>query len=430
MLGGSPATHRRSGESFGLPLFLAAMSRALGLAIEDVVATGLILASGDVRAVHGVAAKVRAACAHADAQDIPALRFLVPELNETDALGAKRPGDTVVAVRNVQGALQACWPEEGFEDALTAHLSQRLSPSIDHLYELVVDGAHGFAPWRMIAQVADRLALLCDDDPQRRWEAQVAAAIAARHAGAPRALPPGSLERIAEIPSRAFAMALMAHVIQGVADAGHDWVGVAGVAPTMLAEPEAGGVEGARLHGAMGRLYAAWHEWGRARHHLHRALVGWAENRRHHEATHALCELLRVEGMAGHVDGVVALEAWVQRCKDSARLTPDSAEYLDLAIGRAYVQLGEAARATPWLSSTATNMVDSLLRWRAIGGDADALSALCRRDPDGEDRALVELARGSGDPRWRMALQPAEDVARLGRLGVTAGPDIARYWRY
>jgi hypothetical protein len=85
--------------------------------------------------------------------------------------------------------------------------------------------------------------------------------------------------------------------------------------------------------------------------HLRAAIKGWKEAWEEKEISRPLCELLRVLGIAGHTEEVVALcENEVNAYELAPGASDKSIGFLRVAAGRALVQVNEPTRACEYLT--------------------------------------------------------------------------------
>lgn len=388
----SPLTHALAvvkDPSLELSVALWRASRWTGLGVpDDVYATGTVAADGAIGRVGSVDTKCLA---------VPdGARVLVHKDNEADV--PERCAAVVVGTLN--DALKAVWPDPTFPDDRLDRRKTRATAEF-------VRKTMGAAPWRAIAAGLAR---------QDRADPVVAAAlsIALRHAGEP--VP---LER------RAAAMdVLLAHYVQGAADAGQQpWREVAREAErSLLAEPR--NDSEAQVFGALGRLHSAWRDYDPAVRWLDGAIRyfgSWGLA----EASHVLCERLRIAGIRGEtLDDALIQDAFACLDAQEARNRP----FLETALLR-YARQRPSPEIAGALDGRLTHGVSGL--WARLCGlpaapldpEEEALLAL-HEDPDDAD--AIERLRASGRGA-RRDLERFEDLLAPGeRLGAV----VAREWRY
>jgi hypothetical protein len=342
----------------------------------------------------------------------------------------------VHGVRTIAEAVRACWGD-AFQPALEDHLSRHAASAADRLFELVLGTPTTFLPWSQIEQAAHAVAA-AQEGGDSTWQMEVVTAIAGRHAGKPLALPESIWERLGEL-RRPLRLRLLAHAIQGVNDAAQEpWRDMAHRACEALNRPGDEDEGDAKVLGALGRLHAGWGEWDAARAHLVRAIETWQELRRASEMSFGVCELLRVEGICGTPSALDRALNFARQCREHDETVEISQAYLDLAMGRALVQLGvrtgdaarrEAGLATLGACRPGSLLLNTRLRWRSIGGDDSALEALESTSPDA---LLARMARGEAPRGWREKMWNHPDLSRAERiLGADADPRaVAAIWRY
>lgn len=414
------------GASLGLPTALAAASWLLELPVPATVAASARVApDGRLLPVEGLQEK------------LALLRAWAPQVERLlVAQGQVVPGQSgpikVTRVRDLGEALVATWPHldsGGLEELLLAAEDGRALAR--RLFALTVRGSPQVLAWDLVRRLAERLRPRVEGEAA--WQAAVVEAIAARHDadnGVPLPLPD-----LSGLPW-GLRLDLRAQEVQHLADqAAADWVGVA-----RSAEEEAraaSGLEGAaRLHGALGRLYAAWGEVQAAGRHLEAAVTGWRALYLDGQASRPLCEWIRVLGAAGDLP---ALRGVLTQALPATWEHPDCGEadraYLSLSVGRALVQAGAPEEAAPWLQERQGEPPDtriSRLRWRlqvAEAAEDEAELAAGEGRLWGEARALVALDRGGQD----LSTLDRAEVERLltWRPRGTTGPrHVARWWRY
>lgn len=426
-----PATLQ--GSSFGLPILLAAVSRALGLPLpQGLASTGELVDSGAVLSVAGIESKLTACMALRS----PIRRVLIPaenlaEAHRWQARDAARAGLEITAVRSITDSLDFAFGADRLEAALDEAYARDPERAADVLFDIALGNSRQFLPWAWLSKSAAELAdaLPADSDP--RWRAEVSSAIFDRHAGRPRALPPGSDRWIAALHGRDLRMRLTAHALQGLADsAAEPWQPAALAARRMIATRHNRSAADGELLGALGRLYASWHRWPQARTHLQAAIQVWEDTHRLKEASHPICELLRITPLSAP-SALGAVVADAERVLAVADLPEQSAAFVRLALGRAWVTAGKSAEGVDQLRAGAAPLAGSRLRWLAIAGDPQARAQLT---PGSLDHALFSLHRGEPLTAHEPALSAKDTGVDLRRIRAinprAAGRWVALRWRY
>ena len=307
--------------------------------------------------------------------------------------------------------------------------------------------------WPLVSEVAIALLRHVDvTDETGRFELEIVRDIARRHTGvtAPIAWPePSALEPY----TMSERLTILAHVVQSVADG--EWSAVPEYATRALATLEASqSPDALRLRGAVGRALAAVGEYDRARAVLEEALAGWLATDAG-EASYALCELLRVEGIRSSEGRVRELWKTVESVLPA--VGPMGHPYLLLALGRALAQAGLSKDALAVLADVAadghapSHVQTAVQRWRAFAARAmrseELSAALAQLEHLGESdqRVLAQLDAGGLDVlRTKahldalLAIAGSGDEARrlLNRLGpglstqaIAERPEIVRRLR-
>lgn len=402
------------GASFGLPFFLAHLSAAAGVPVDaDLAASAEVTPEGAVLPVDRLGRKLDAVRAWAPG----VRRVLVAEAQIAEARAAAG-GLEVIGVAHVREAIAAAFGE-AFEAAVFARWAadpEAARQAADTFFRFVLREPRAALRWAGVQRALDHLRTGADGPA--RWKAEVAHAVAGRHAGAPLPVPPppdGLTLR------RADRIALLAHRVQAHNDATADgWEGLAREAEDALAADGDACQHDFKLLGALGRLHAGWGRFDAARGFLRRAVAGWMDTDELPEASYPLCELVRVAGLSGDAAALDDAERLVRRCLADPRTTDHARTFLQLALGRAHATLGhaEAARAAfadgaaPWTEGYG-HVRASRLRW------------LARVDPDGPHLARLEALVAEDDEAafaLHLARADAGDAAALDALA----PDDAR----
>ncbi|MFN7146413.1 MAG: hypothetical protein ACK4YP_21750, partial [Myxococcota bacterium] len=201
------------GASFGLPFFLAHLSTAAGVPVDaDLVASAEVTPEGAVLPVERLALKLAAVRAWA-----PAVRRVM--VAEAQVGEARRVADglEVVGVAHVRDAIAPAFGGDAFEAAVFARWADDPDAArwaAETFFRFVLREPHAALRW---AGVQRALAHLREHtDGHARWRAEVAHAIAGRHAGAPIPVPPAPADLRLR---RVHRVALLAHRVQAHNDA-------------------------------------------------------------------------------------------------------------------------------------------------------------------------------------------------------------------
>lgn len=347
------------GPSYGLPMLITAWGRLAGVAPRaDVAATGVVDPYGGVTKVEGVKNKVAALVQWGGRVGT----LLVPTINVSEAEAARDAlgsGMVVKGIRHVLEAVQFAFP------TATADLARLVDPDEQarRLFSDMLMAAYGAVNWTAIAEFARSLSVLPGLTARAQWQAEVAGSIALRWARQPQLIPRsyGFEQGLGEDDHTV----LLAHALQAHTD-------LRSRCPAdELAEmrAEAAGRTTAyrrRLLGALGRYAASQGDLFGAAGDSRSAVDAWLEHGPHAEATYPLSELARVAGVAGNRAELVACEASFGRL---GGVPPLSRCFVLLAIGRAWVVLGELKNAHKWLVDQEelwTHATDGIrgARWR------------------------------------------------------------------
>jgi hypothetical protein len=191
------------------------------------------------------------------------------------------------------------------------------------------------------------------------------------------------------------------------------------------------------LAGALGRAHAAWYEHDEAMRWLERAAEGWLELERAHDASYAVCELLRVASGCGDAARTErALERFAGPVLDDPRTAASARAFLHVAIGRALVLLSDPRRGLSWLEDRAApfGLAPPHARLAGMRWRAEALSELDREPAARALRDRVAAASGPGEESAIALLARVDRAAREGRAGalmseVEAHPLLGRELR-
>lgn len=418
------------GASYGLALSLAITSDLLRLPLPaSLASTGVLQVDGSVAPVDGLRRKVELVL-----HEAPGIQqLLVPASQQEQAqeaaaralsdleLGPEEGWLTIVPVSTFQDAFDHAFPdadarlEERWREPAVA---QRLA---NELYRMTLFDSPVVLGWSAIERCAEGL-LVQDPSPRDQERLRWVHAIAKRHRGV-KELPlpwPEEAELLRE--PRASRLRRLAQVVQSEAEVGKDPGAAADRARPWLRPPLERASDDAVLLGAMGRAYGAAERDEAAIAVLREAIEAWHDVGSAAESTHALCELLRQLGMAADRDGLrTVVEHHIPRVEADPRVSDKSLGFVRVALGRAYVQAGEAALGRDELSGVPDSRALPLiaegarLRWLALAHDALG-------DFGEADAARRRLLQRSKAPYpWRLQTALAHlDAARRD------GDDLAR----
>lgn len=416
LIAAGPLPEVVDGPSLGLAMAIAQASLFLEVPIPtDLLALGVIDAHGGVRPVDGVPEKLAWVRGGA-----PAIRRLVV------ARGTPvPPGWAVLEVDTVAEAVAQVFPPAALglpDDPDERRALARL------LRQKAWIGRHGLLDWPTVARMAETLRDVLPEGDSRR-EAEVAAAIARRHHGrvAPLPWPVPPWPWLGQPATRVRAVA---QVVQSWTD------GASSPLPGQLAEAERSlrtrddrSAEDAELLGALGRAWAAVGELEAAQRHLSDAVSLWFALDRDADCSHALCELLRVAALRKDEEALALAIRRAQDGLDTSLFQGLSPHYVQHALLRAAVLIGDGARAPQVPATLRTPEPDlgrSTQRWwaRALdlkGQRAQADAARASIPADTVEAQLAHL-----DAALRDGRDPAAVVAAL-REG-SEGHQFERIW--
>lgn len=406
-----------AGESFGLSLCVAAAAYHLPLpSPSHLAAIGCVASDGTVLPVDGLRAKL--SILHDWALGVTTVLTSAAQSEEADAL-AREIGASwqIVGVRSVGEAIGCAFPNWWTDlQSRWADDIPLLTQLAHDLHRLARDGSNQLLGWRALADVAEAVASRFPSDDPARKEAQFAARVARRHDGE-QALLPLDGEWLASM-RRPLRLRCLAHVIQSHGDCADELdQGVIGEAIKALPEhPLDDSPDDLRLLGATGRTLAAFFRYPEAEGMLERAVRGWFELDRAPEASHSLCELLRVTSATQPHDLFLdTVTLYAERVLGDPRAPEISRGFVRYWSGRGFSVLGDDARAYEYLTDADFDwnlLPDHLracrLRWvvrvtRRLGRPEIALKYHC---------ALEALA--NQNPATKFALALAElDRAQL-----------------
>jgi tetratricopeptide (TPR) repeat protein len=426
---GTPPT-ALDGASFGLSLALATASHLLDLPMQStLVASAALHLDGSLGTVDGIARKVRLVMEHAPG--ITTFLVAAGQEHEAERARAQLLGelglDTASSwLRIVPVTTFAEAFAHAFPDALDALRARFRDPAVAEriaaeLHRLALFDTPLVLGWRAVVTCAIALARAVQR-PETRARLDTVRRIAERHAGEGQLMPWPDDAELRTLP-RALRLRLLAHVVQSAADAGVDAHAHARRALRLVRPPLERAAEDAVLLGAAGRALAAAGNEAEAIVTLREATQAWSEIACPHESSHALCELLRLLGMRGQHDEVLALCAGAAT---SFLLDPRSPEksigYLRVAAGRAMVQVALPEKALDYLDDDGrwpplpASAEGARERWRARALDAVGRSeeaARCRRTLDARSDRGPALAFQAGLAQLDRARRTGQDTIAL-----------------
>lgn len=362
------------GDSFGLAMLLGVVSLLLGEGFPaDLCALASLTSDGRIDRVDGLREKLETVARAA----LAVRRVIVAPDQEREAR-------EVLATLPRRLALVALDPDAPLAGAMTAAFDDmedcptglwqtpaQVEDGAEELFRLALEGWPVLLRWQGVAAAARKLAadataVALPPLAARKalWKAAFARDVALRHTGegvlldwpAPEVLDWFLLQD---------RLTVLAHVVQSAADVGREMEAYAWRAMDGMPRPGDRCDGHLRLLGAVGRTFAAAGRLDRAADALDEAVQGWFDLGRGADASMALCELLRVRGLAGR-DGRAALQAaeerWLGRFVRCRGLSPASLGFVRLAAGRARVQAGDPAAAVEHLDDVAPSGVD----WSAM----------------------------------------------------------------
>ena len=279
----------------------------------------------------------------------------------------------VIGVLSLSEACDRLFGLHGMAEAGVLVPPEFVEKSREALFRAALAPERSVMEWRLVAAVAGGILHTVEHlDDASAYELRLVRAIAWRHDGKDAFIEwpeDDCLERY----DQSTRLELLAHLVQSAAD------GDLGRVPeylerAMAAVRDLEGQAVLKLRGAIGRALASVGRFEEAVDVLDDALAHWMRIDRS-QVSFALCELLRVLGVLGKRERVLALKELVQTQLVDA-LSVDSRRYVDLALGRALTQVGEAALALDLLEAEAPSghardhVYDAAYRWRAAAARA------------------------------------------------------------
>jgi hypothetical protein len=339
------------GESFGLSLSVAAAAYHLQLpSPSHLAAIGCVASDGTVLPVDGLRAKL--SILHDWALGVTTVLTSAAQSEEAGALTREIGASwRIVGVRSVGDAISCAFPNWWTDLQSRWADDVPLLKQVAHdLHRLARDGSNQLLGWRALADVAEAVASRFPSDDPARKEAQFAALVARRHEGE-RALLPVDGEWLASM-RRPLRLRCLAHVVQSHGDCADELdQGVIGEAIQALPkQPLDDSPDDLRLLGAVGRTLAAFFRYSEAEGMLTRAVRGWFELDRAPEASHSLCELLRVTSATQQHDPFRdTVSRYAQRVLGDPRAPEVSRGFVRYWSGRGFIVLGDDARGYEYL---------------------------------------------------------------------------------
>lgn len=342
------------GESFGLSMCLAAAAHCLGLPSPSTVAASAVVdGDGTLFEVGGLAEKLRVL--HDWALGIETIIVAANQFEQA-ALITRELGALwrVVSARTVADAIVTAFPNLWSDLGARWNQPAKLAQVAGDLFRLARDGSNQVLSWKGIEDAAERvLAGLPAESPAAK-DARFAYGIARRHEGHD-ALLDFDHRYLADM-RRPLRLRCLAHIIQSHADCAEifDPAIERAVADLLPSDARGDSVDDLWLSGAIGRMLAAFFHYERAEVSLRRAVVGWFELDRVPEASHALCELLRVVALTDQHHPFSQLEReFAEPFLMDPRCDGVSRAFVLYALGRGHALLGKNIEAQRRLSDPA-----------------------------------------------------------------------------
>lgn len=455
------------GASFGLSMCLAVASKFLDIPLPTTLAaTCEVDSAGRTAPVQDRGLEAKVEIVASEALGVTQLLLHPSQRDQAQRIAQSVRGDLeCVGIQTVGEAVRRAFPD------LTERISSWWADATDarrsanELFRAVVAGDVVLLEWRAVAAAAERLMSLLGDDPHSHLRAGLARAVARRHCGdaAPLDWPDDAWLRAQRRPLR---QRLVAHVVQSAIDgaSAHTAEFAARALTTVPAEGDEH-PEDLMVLGAVGRALAGLERYADAARHLTRAVRGWLELGRSADASYALCELLRVEGILASDDDAdvraaarARLEVTVQdhalAFLEDPEVSRVSAGFVQAAVERALVLADDAPASLSFEARTTTDPIDWLAevprhlaitrgRWRAralaatdrwdeAGAVRAEVLALCAEEPSNRELALLTLldqARAASEPVEALLpeLQTQPVVASIVVTGLTTDAISRRY---
>ena len=401
------APQQLDGDSYGLALHLAAVSIATGVPLDTTVLALGSVVNGYVARVEGIAQKAAVIKAYA-----PSARLVVVASQQECEWKAVFD-DSEIAVVGVDCVERAA--TYAFADVDWANVVQEawathedVARALHSIYRHALSPKSPLLDWTALAITANALQSRLDR-AEDLWRARFAESVAARHSGRTVSLPELGSDMLHSLP-RPIRLQVLAHYVQDANDGVSKIRERIALAAPQVASPRERHAEDLVLVGALARGHAALREFGRAVDLCREAVAGWYELDELHNASHPLCEWLRLVGLQGNHGCLDEIRRdWLPlfRCEPRA---DESQAFIELALGRALVLTDDATAALNELAlerscwrNAPIHVLVSMHRWRAnaldtIGDSHQAALARAaqrveaeRKDPD-QYRVFVALA--------------------------------------
>jgi hypothetical protein len=402
------------GPSYGLSMLLAVASLLLDEPLPvDIVASATVDATGGLGPVEGIEDKLFILAG----SGLGLKRLLVaqPQVAKAKELLAE-----LGSPLEVQGARSASEVFQELFGASYQSLSERLNQpeqtrqAARKLFHLALEARSPILDWEAVERGAAKVLDKLTPDTPAFMEAQTARQVARRHnhKSAPLDWPADML--LSQLP-RPIRDKLIAQVVQAANDEGEQRIEeiverARASLPSSVVdcyEPQL------IMRGAIGRALVSLRRHEEARVFLLDTVEAWRELGQFEEASHAICELLRVIGILGEPTGQEAVLPLVEQFRASPRLDAGSRAFLHLALGRAYVLVGRPEHALTFLedgdvfwSATRDHVQECRHRWQA-----KAFVALGR----------AHEARELRQSLYRTARYPSALLAQLDEILETGG---------
>lgn len=339
-----PALHdaeQLEGRSFGASMVLALASQMLRRPLpSDFAASAAIRPDGALEPVERIDEKLTAICDYA----LGVTRFFIAPAQEISTRAQRRAtsaGVLIHRVGDVDGLMEAVLPEAFGGDALTP---SALDARARELYRFALS-RRALLSWKKVEAAATRVRDALPRDAAARGLAEFAALVAARHQGRSKSITPPADEVLRAMP-RPTRLKHIAHVVQSHTDAGDPALNeVASWAREWLPELRECSEEELEVRGAIGRALSVLGRHAEGIAFLEDTVAHWIEIEHAHEASLALCELVRLLGITGDRARLDTMRhSFIPAVLDDARTDLDSEAFVRLALGRASVQVGDIMR--------------------------------------------------------------------------------------
>ena len=411
------------GPSFGLSFALAMASRMLGVVVpESVAATGAVDALGRVSEVGQIARKVRAI------QELaPRVRTLFvasDDLKEAQAANAGRldiqPVDTLYQL------LVKVFGEGTLErDFAGTTDPMRRKTVVEALFRLALGDRRAVVDWSPVERAAVSAVTHWDLHGFLRFQAETAAAIAARHERNGGIMPPFLSEWQARLPV-SVRLDLVAQHVQQAADTGTPGLRAAEELVTAnLARGKDAFPGHLRILGSWSRLLWVTGRPADALERAREAVEGWLECMQAAQADRPLCVWMRLAGALGDVASMAAAEKALDAInRDLGTRQESTNEFVRLAWAIARFQLDgpidsvlEAFAGLSPEGGRPNHVSCSAMRWLALAhhrrGSGDLAAEMLAR----LDQPLIDdesLARSARINRLLVDLELCPDQSRDG----------------